>query len=1423
VCCLLKEFEVKSGLEEIKRLQRDQARTVKDNLYRMELKSAAARHQDQQAIFSIEAIRQADLKNNLFKETRRLLESENSRKNFENCDNQDPISEIFSDIKKQSWKRTINCNRHTDENSNPITIIIPTNLKNENDEATSLLNSNNSFLFEKFEELQVKFEDFKSSIQDSFPKPSPSFNSTQLCNQIQLGTKERLKKLQLKSDREYRSLKRYEEPLEEKTLRLQKNRERKIIQRESLSQDKNERRLLKDQIYHFDMRQNEILEKKEIRLKKDREKKRLNRLNEMQQDKKGRLEQLRIERSLKLKSESKEQKDDRLLKKQRLKSQKLAKEFAVENENEMNWFEKLADMSALEKSNNLKLRRLARMPPNRVFENFKKSIEVYANKCCEICTKRCYPSQISSLHVKADCIPVYLPEEILKLDLALCHRCKFWVQNKKKGAPPKAYWNELNPGPIPFEILSLTKLETRLLARVKLYLKIVKYTGSFGHYGFNGQNILFAQDIFEIVEKLPTMLPLTLEEADIIVVTEELDNIIKTREYQINRDRVSLALNWLIRNNACYKDVINNSKNVHLDILDAVRVEQPSEVSVSEYRNINDESRILRGSWNQASKIFNSHNFAGVQCCAMALAFILKSTLLPPSNWNANSYNDVMLRGNDLYTQIRQNLGISAPTNGYLGVEHFDHIREGFKAFATEFSLDYDADTQYFGNLKDRKITENGVGLTLVSALTNLFQEHDYGNLIANGYSYAVSLCNGKFYFSNSHACGPQGEPSKSSNGQACVVECDSLEELHRIIRRTTTSGNIQFTINYVDVFVLKEELDILASQNREKVEEIPVQASICLPVDSIQMKEESVLKEVPGKGEKVPVNRITRKTEKNIVNDNHELKTEEMAWFQLFPYGVNGINQRRISQITPLDYFQSRIMGSDNRFERNDYLFYALSTFENMKVKSNISVCGKKIRLANEMVEDVHLYVKNIRGTSSYWKTVLNELLAQIRCLGSPHLYLTLSCNDLNWPDMIKALLLADGQTDRDVDSVGVFEVQTLIERYPVVLSRQFMMRFNELIKCLKSNSSKVFRGKLKDHWWRVEFQNRGSPHIHLLLWIDNFPDVETEQGIAVVDEMISCQIPDEDDELAELVKTLQTHRHTTACYKNNVKYCRFGFPRPQCVKTRILAPDSADFIRSGGRTCEIVRSIKEKFINNYNAVVLKLWGANMDIQICGNDENIAYYLAKYLTKAEPQEVRREIKKAIETIKNEDSETAKKMFKISMILLNHRQVSACECAFRLCHLRLRESSRKCHFLNTRLPDQRYKVLNFYDSKTAHGFCSNLIERYENRPISHENYDFKNMCLMEFAMLFEPCYKGSEYIEDENEDDGDQDAYQTERYNKIRSRLIHLLNGGAMLIRTKPAVVRSPHFVHDRDPNNYFYSLLAQYCPFRHENELTLG
>ena len=77
---------------------------------------------------------------------------------------------------------------------------------------------------------------------------------------------------------------------------------------------------------------------------------------------------------------------------------------------------------------------------------------------------------------------------------------------------------------------------------------------------------------------------------------------------------------------------------------------------------------------------------------------------------------------------------------------------------------------------------------------------------------------------------------------------------------------------------------------------------------------------------------------------------------------------------------------------------------------------------------------------------------------------------------------------------------------------------------------------GKTKYYVIRVEFQVRGSPHVHCFLWLANAPVLTSnnkEVYVAFVDEIVRAFLPDrnENPELHNLVNLYQLHRHSRTC----------------------------------------------------------------------------------------------------------------------------------------------------------------------------------------------------------------------------------------------------------------------------------------------------
>ena len=168
----------------------------------------------------------------------------------------------------------------------------------------------------------------------------------------------------------------------------------------------------------------------------------------------------------------------------------------------------------------------------------------------------------------------------------------------------------------------------------------------------------------------------------------------------------------------------------------------------------------------------------------------------------------------------------------------------------------------------------------------------------------------------------------------------------------------------------------------------------------------------------------------------------EQMAFPWLYPDGTNGYKTSRDPPITTLDYFQSRHLSSDARWASHiPYLFWSVNVLEQRRLNENISVairmrsCSGNTRTSSrsvhrqssddasreeqqltagdlrdmsnnpELSDSCYGFMHNMRGTIAYWQRAKMDLLAMFRTLGPPTFFITLTADDMNWPDLLYVL----------------------------------------------------------------------------------------------------------------------------------------------------------------------------------------------------------------------------------------------------------------------------------------------------------------------------------------------------------------------------------------------------------------------------------
>ena len=110
---------------------------------------------------------------------------------------------------------------------------------------------------------------------------------------------------------------------------------------------------------------------------------------------------------------------------------------------------------------------------------------------------------------------------------------------------------------------------------------------------------------------------------------------------------------------------------------------------------------------------------------------------------------------------------------------------------------------------------------------------------------------------------------------------------------------------------------------------------------------------------------------------------------------------------------------------------------------------------------------------------------------LGPVTLFCSFSSAETKWIHLLRILgKLVDAKeySDSELENLNWEEKSRLIQSDPVTCARHFDYQFNQFLRYfLMSNPAPL--GKVADWFYRVEYQQRGSPDIHMLIWLEDAP----------------------------------------------------------------------------------------------------------------------------------------------------------------------------------------------------------------------------------------------------------------------------------------------------------------------------------------------
>lgn len=544
-------------------------------------------------------------------------------------------------------------------------------------------------------------------------------------------------------------------------------------------------------------------------------------------------------------------------------------------------------------------------------------------------------------------------------------------------------------------------------------------------------------------------------------------------------------------------------------------------------------------------------------------------------------------------------------------------------------------------------------------------------------------------------------------------------------------------------------------------------------------------------------------------------------AEFLSFPAIYCGETRRNNNlRATPVHYSticKWELRNVDRRVAKNvTNIFFKLKKLQIKQISDKVSLAMRKCKLkgkkltVNEVLSDESVdkiikhdegykVLRTLRGSPPYWERTKKDIFAMIRQLGIPTWFCSFSAAETKWKPLLRVLAKLINNTnctDSDISEMTWFEKNELIKADPVTCARYFDYRFQMFLSnVLKHETSPI--GKIKDFFIRVEFQQRGSPHVHILFWINDAPSLATSNEpdvVSFIDKYITCR---KNPQLSGLVN-YQTHRHARTCRKKGQSVCRFGFPLPPLDKTMILhglddnlpvddilkakknfekvstyldslkSGEGCDNtfesflntlnlshddyivalrsnIKPGQRKVILKRNLSEIRINNYNELLIQCWEANMDIQYILDPYACAAYIVSYISKGQ-RGMSNLLSNACKEAKESEHDIRQQVCKVGNTFLTHVEVGAQEACYLVLQMPLRRSSRDVVFVDTNAEDDRVvlmkpiSVLKELPKTSTSVETDNNIKRYQRRPGTMNKY-----CLADFVALFNILFpkKGS--------------------------------------------------------------------------------
>lgn len=340
--------------------------------------------------------------------------------------------------------------------------------------------------------------------------------------------------------------------------------------------------------------------------------------------------------------------------------------------------------------------------------------------------------------------------------------------------------------------------------------------------------------------------------------------------------------------------------------------------------------------------------------------------------------------------------------------------------------------------------------------------------------------------------------------------------------------------------------------------------------------------------------------------------------------------NSPRNKTVTCMQFYAYRIMIKQNSFNtlhhfRNLFNQYCVDMMAKIITERLDYIRRNQTKLRSENyihlrdavnqdqninAQDIGQYVilpSTFTGSPRYMHEKTQDAMTYIRNFGRPDLFITFTCNP-EWPE-IKAEL---------------FPGQRSYDRHDII-ARVFNLKVKSLMKLLTKNS--IF-GDTKAFIFSVEWQKRGLPHVHILLWL------QTKIQPDEIDCLISAELPDQDHDpiLHDIVMKNMIHgpcgkyNMSAPCMINGI--CTKRYPRNFIDETQSGEDGYPVYRRKspnigGNKIILKVRgrmlTIDNKWVVPYSPILCRSFNAHINVEYCHSVKAIKY-ICKYINKGSDQ-----------------------------------------------------------------------------------------------------------------------------------------------------------------------------------------------------------